>query len=349
MERGFWDSLNKPIFALSPMDGVTDAAFRSITDRYGKPHILFTEFTPVEAIKRGATRVLEAFLYHKTATPTVAQIYGTELDGYYQSAIVVAEMGFDGVDINMGCPARNVSHRGAGAGLIQTPELAQQIIRTTQDAMRNWANGQTMEEAGVHRKTIAYVGEFKSKYGIESVRRLLPVSVKTRIGFSHPVTEEWIKTLLETEPVNISLHGRTLKQMYTGHANWEEIGKAAEVVKATKTTLLGNGDVQSLEDAKAKVTQYGVDGVLIGRATFGNPWIFQGTEVDAKTRLSTALEHTELFADMLPEANFLSMRKHLAWYCRGFANAVEVRSKLMQVSRPEDLRRILAETQIISH
>jgi len=340
MFRGFWDTLQYPVLALSPMDGVTDAAFRYITDTYGKPGILFTEFTAVEAISRGKTAVMHAFIYHQTKTPTVAQIFGTEVDSFYKSALVCAAMGFDGVDINMGCPAKNVSERGAGAGLILQPKLAQEIVKAVQKGVHDWSEGVTLEQAGIHEDVIAFI-KLQPFHALESERRLIPVSVKTRIGYDKPVIKEWISNLLETEPVNISLHGRTLKQMYTGLADWEEIGKAADLVKQTKTTILGNGDVHSREEALNKISQYNLDGVLIGRAAFGNPWVFSGHQPTAEDRMKIAIEHTKSFEKLTPNNHFLSMRKHLAWYCKGFPNATDLRMELMKVQNAADVEQLL--------
>ena len=359
MYRGFWDTLPTPIIGLSPMDGVTDAAYRYIADKYGHPHVLLSEFIPVEGITRGAVKLLSAFKYHKTETPNVAQIYGVEIPAYYKAAFIVAEMGFDGIDINMGCPAHNVSRRGAGAGLIRTPDIAKEIVRQTQKGVEDWAHGRRIEDVGIPPKIITWIRNYlvESGHGVDSQgnsvtpdtspqearvpRRMLPVSVKTRIGYDTPVVKEWISHLLEVTPANISLHGRTLKQMYTGQADWEQIAIAAETVKGSGTSLLGNGDVHSREDALEKVQKYGVDGVLIGRATFGNPWIFSGEEVDAQTKLRTALEHARIFEEMTPELNFLSLRKHMAWYCKGFDHAAEFRQKLMQLTSAAQLEELL--------
>lgn len=360
MYRGFWDTLPTPIIGLSPMDGVTDAAYRCIADKYGKPDILLSEFIPVEGITRGAVKLLSAFKYHKTDTPNVAQIYGVEVPAFYKAAFIVAEMGFDGIDINMGCPAHNVSRRGAGAGLIRTPDIAKEIVRQTQKGVEDWANGRSIEEVGVPPKIIRWIREYLVAYGhgidadgnpvlpdtpvdqARVPRRMVPVSVKTRIGFDVPVVREWISHLLEVEPANISLHGRTLKQMYTGLADWEQIAIAAQTVMGTGTSLLGNGDVHSRDEALQKVQQYGVDGVLIGRASLGNPWIFSGKEVDAKTKLRTALEHAQTFETMTPELNFMSLRKHMAWYCRGFDHAAEFRQKLMMIKDSKELEVLLS-------
>ena len=344
MNYGFWNNLKRPIIGLSPMDGVTDAAFRYICDKYGKPAVLFTEFTSVEAIARGAVKILGAFIYHKTSTPTVAQVYGSTPKSFYDTTFVVCEMGFDGIDINMGCPDSNISKRGSGAALIRTPKLAQEIINTVKQAVKDYFEGKNIEDTDLPESIIDWVKKFKRDPRIREVdnkRKHLPVSVKTRIGYDLVVTENWIKNILEAEPVSISIHGRTLKQMYTGKADWEEIGKAAKIVKKTETLILGNGDVKTVEEAKEKAKEYGLDGVLIGRATFGNPWIFQNHIPTNRERISIAIEHCETFVKLTPNGHFPSLRKHLAWYTKGIPGSNELRNKLMRVNNIEEVRNIL--------
>jgi tRNA-dihydrouridine synthase len=241
----------------------------------------------------------------------------------------------------MGCPDKNVSKRGAGAGMIRQPQHGQNIICETKKAIADWAEGRKIEDVGLPNKIVRYVKDYVKARGITVKRRKIPVSVKTRIGVDKIVTEDWIKTLLEVEPANISLHGRTLKQLYSGQADWEEIGKAAALVRQTNTSILGNGDITSLSDAHEKINTYNLDGVLIGRATYGNPWIFAGREATPIERLNIAIEHVQAFYDLTPELNFLSMRKHLAWYCKGIVNAGETRAKLMQVTNVDEVREIL--------
>ncbi len=337
--KTFWD--NEPLIGLAPMDGVTDAAFRYIVDTVGKPDLLLTEFVAVEGVTAGATKLLEGFVYHKTKTPTIAQIYGTEPEAFYKAAIIVAELGFDGIDINMGCPDKSVSGRGAGAGLIRTPDLAQKIVQSVQQAVQDWSEGQSMENAGIRPKVTEAVHAMIKRYQYTSTRQIIPVSVKTRIGFEAPSIKEWISYLLEVQPVNITVHGRTLKQMYTGFADWEQIGIAAATAKGTKTYVMGNGDIKTKEEALQRIKQYNLHGVLIGRATFGNPWLFTGEEIDYKTRLKTGLEHCRAFERLLPEGNFLSLRKHMAWYCRGFDHSAQMRAQLMTVKSAREVEEIV--------
>lgn len=330
------------IVALAPMDGVTDAAFRAITDRIGHPDILFTEFTSVEGLSRGITALLDAFIYHKTETHTIAQVFGTEPESFYKSAFMIAELGFAGMDINMGCPDRNVAKRGGGAGLIRQPKLAQEIISRSKRAMRDWANGKTMVEADVPAACIAWIKEYTEKNNISVQRRQLPVSVKTRIGYDQIVTHDWISTLLEVEPVIIAVHGRTLKQMYTGLANWDEIGKAAELVRKTNTMIFGNGDIKTRAEALDKIHTYNLNGALIGRASFGNPWVFTGEQVSFDTKLKTALLHAHTFMQLTPQHHFLSLRKHMAWYLKGVDHATDLRVQLMQAKSVADIEATIA-------
>ena len=343
MHKGFWQNLSKPIIGLAPMDGVTDAAFRFITAKYGHPHFQITEFTSVEGICAGATRALDAFIYNEEERPIVAQLFGNTPECFYKATFVVCELGFDGVDINMGCPAKNVASKGAGAALIQTPELAKKIIHSVQQAAKDWANGKTVEEAEIPSTIMEHIKFLNNKNfpSRKITRKVLPVSVKTRIGYDHSIVEEWIKHILETKPVNISLHGRTLKQMYSGNADWEAIGRAATIIHQTQTTILGNGDIKSLNEAHQKILDYSVDGVLIGRATFGNPWFFQNHEAKIEERLNIAIEHAEIHEKAFGKRLFMPMRKHLAWYCKGFSGASEVRQKLMQTTSAEEVKKIL--------
>ncbi|NTU47060.1 tRNA-dihydrouridine synthase [Candidatus Roizmanbacteria bacterium] len=324
------------------MDGVTDAAFRALVDSTGHPDILFTEFTSVEGLHHGGVKLLNPLIRHKTTTPILGQIFGYTPEAFYKAAFIVSEMGLDGIDINMGCPDRDVAKKGGGAALIKTPSFAQEIIQKTKQGASDWAQGKTLQEAGVREHICTWIHTYREKNALElSERKPLPVSVKTRLGFDKIVTHEWISTLLKMEPAAISLHGRTLRQLYSGFANWDEIGRAAELAHQTNTLLLGNGDIQNKRDAEEKVKQYHVDGVLIGRAAFGNPWVFTNEEVSVQTRLKTALAHCELFEKLTPDLHFLSLRKHLAWYTKGFDGSAEVRDRLMKTKNIEEVRNII--------
>lgn len=342
----FWDNLyrgNHAVIGMSPMDGVTDAPFRYMVAKYGRPDVIFTEFVSVDGLRYAEgikkERMLLGFVKardvgDKFSNPKfsnsqimwpyeIAQVFGNKPEYFVEAAKLIESLGFDGIDINMGCPAKNVSENGCGAGLIRTPKLAQEIILATKAATK------------------------------------LPVSVKTRIGVSsYSEMEEWIQALCEVRPANISLHGRTLKQLYQGSADWEAIGRAAEIVHKNGLHILGNGDVNSLSDAAEKVERYGVDGVLIGRAAEGNPGIFNSQITNDKfsnddssreQRLAWAVEHASVYEKVFKPSDardddfrwFLPMRKHLAWYAHGFPGAVDLRMALMRTKNAGDVKDIV--------
>jgi tRNA-dihydrouridine synthase B len=334
------------------MDGVTDHPYRFIMKKYGQPDVIITEFTSAEGVSRNATKLFQDFLYDESQRPIVAQIFGKDPQSFRITALILGYLGFDGIDINMGCPAKTVRQSGSGASLIRRPKLAQQIIQETMAGVEDWVNGKTLDDIPqLKLKTKAEILRRHNRLpDWAKQRRSIPVSVKTRIGYDEPVTESWISTLLEMKPAAISLHGRTLMQMYTGQANWEEIGKAVNLAKGTDTLILGNGDIGSVETATQRLEQTVVDGFLIGRATFGNPGILQELRqwrdglVDTSTRadaIQLALEHSQIFEDTYSPSNFFAMRKHLAWYIKGFPNATDYRVALMQTNNADEVRKVL--------
>lgn len=334
------------------MDDVTDHPYRFIQKKYGNPDVVYTEFTSVEGVCHGASRLLKDFLFDETQRPVVAQVYGTTPEFFRQTAIVLCELGFDGIDINMGCPAKNVAHSGAGAALIKTPELAQEIIRATKQGVEDWVNGQSSQDC--LNITPSIVSEVQKRHATlpaeYQVRRRLPVSVKTRIGYDEEQVSEWIPKVLEMEVVALALHGRTLKQRYMGEADWEAIGKAAEICRQTPTLILGNGDVSSLTDAYQKIEKYNLHGALIGRASWGNPFVFQ-PQSQNENLFKIAVEHAQLYEDSFKNEDryfFLPMRKHLGWYTKGIANASEIRMALFQSNTAAEVKEIFEHYHLLS-
>jgi tRNA-dihydrouridine synthase len=346
------------------MDGVTDAGFRLAIAKLGKADVSFTEFTHVQDICRGPERLLETLIYSDIERPMVAQLYGNDPQLFYQAAHAACELGFDGIDINMGCPSKNVAASGSGAGLIRTPELAHAIMQATRRGMDDWAGGHTLEQAGFTPARIAAVRRLNDQRGSAALppRRRLPLSVKTRLGYETVAVEAWIEHLLKERPAAISLHGRTLKQMYRGAADWDAIGRAAVLVKGTGTLLLGNGDVQTLQEAVRRIQDTGVDGVLVGRGVLGVPWFFERKEqaralaggseaveplqdriVTLNERFGILLEHARQFQALCGLGQFHRMRKHLGWYCKGFPHAAALRARMFQVSSVEDVEAALAD------
>ena len=347
------------------MDGVTDACFRSVIAQQGKPDVSFTEFTHVNDVCHGPEIHLETLLYSEKERPIVAQLYGKDPDLFYLAAQAVCELGFDGLDINMGCPSKSVASSGAGAGLIRTPELARTIMQAAKRGIDDWAGGQTLEQAGFKPARVAMFDRLNQQRGKTgpTPRRRLPLSVKTRLGYDSVTVEGWIEELLMEQPAVISLHGRTLRQMYRGGADWSAIGRAAALVKGTGTLLLGNGDIQSLDDIAVRVCETGVDGVLVGRGVLGAPWFFRskeqarmrahGTngadigrhpgEVSLNERFAVLVDHAQQFQALVGEKQFYRMRKHLGWYCKGFPHAASLRAQMVRVSSAEELYALLAD------
>jgi nifR3 family TIM-barrel protein len=355
----FWRDIPQPIIGLSPMDGVTDPAFRYIVARYGKPDVQVTEFINVDEVCHGGDSAWSQLHYAEIERPVVAQIYGADPDKFYQVAQVVCELGFDGVDINMGCPSKNVSARGCGAALIRNPALAREIIRAVQAGVQDWALGRRIETVGLRPKVVERVLALASS-GTPQPRRPVPVSVKTRLGYDAVVIEEWVSILLEEQPAAISIHGRTLAQMYRGQADWAAIARAAKLIRQTATLVLGNGDVESMEELVRRVQDTHVHGVLIGRGALGNPWFFRAKDwakvqasnrgqsgdgtisVPLEERFRVALEHARYFEALGGTSRFAAMRKHLGWYCTGFFKAAEVRAQMFRAGSSQDVERILA-------
>jgi tRNA-dihydrouridine synthase len=361
---GFWQTLPQPIIGLAPMDGVTDAPFRLTVAMQGRPDVIFTEFTSVMDVCRGPAHMLSSLVYSEAERPVVAQLYGKDPDVFYQAAHIVCELGFDGLDINMGCPSRNVASSGSGAGLIRTPDLAHEIMRAARRGIADWAAGQSLTGAGLKESRAEMIRAMNRRRPVQTdlpaPRRTIPLSVKTRIGYDTVIVERWIEHLLAEQPVAISVHGRTLEQMYRGAADWSAIERAAQLARQTDTLLLGNGDVQSLQDLVRRVRQHGVHGVLVGRGALGEPWLFRRKEAaraavndparvverdspPREERFRVMLDHARQYEALLDRQCFPRMRKHLGWYCKGFPSAAAMRAAMVRASSSEDVARMVAE------
>ncbi len=348
----FWTKLPTPFFVLAPMADVTDAAFRKMICKYsahtradgtvGGPDVMWTEFVSADGLVRadaeGKRKLLIDLLYGEDERPIVAQLFSSVPEHMEYAAALCRELGFDGIDINMGCPDRSIERQGCGAAMMKDPEAAQAVIAA-------------------------------AKRGAGS----LPVSVKTRIGYNKNELATWLPALLAAEPAAITIHARTRKEMSKVPAHWEHIAEAVAIRDAVQnipekrdqrplenqcptlenqrsTLILGNGDVRSLDDAAEKAAATGADGVMLGRAIFGNPWLFH-PERDASTvtieeRLQVMVEHTELFEELLPEKHFAIMKKHYKAYAHGFDGAQALRTTLMEA---HDAREVRAITEAFMH
>src|SRR3989338_2726167 len=240
--NNFWQKLERPIMVLAPMADVTDVAFRRVIAKYGKPDVTWTEFVSAAgralAPEEGRKKLLKDLEYSEAERPIVAQFFTSNPENMKKAAELARELGFDGIDINMGCPDGSIEKQGAGAAMIKDPEQALKVIEAARSSG-------------------------------------LPVSVKTRIGFNK-VEFDWIKTLLSLNLPALTIHLRTRKEMSKVAAHWELAREIVELRNdiSPETLIIFNGDVKDLEDAKRKAQETGADGIMLGRAIFGNPYLF---------------------------------------------------------------------------
>jgi nifR3 family TIM-barrel protein len=288
---------------LAPMAGVTDGAFRRIVAKYGKPDVLVTEFTSTDGLcSPGRGNLLLDFVYSEPERPIVAQIFGNKPENFARTAELLAQMGFDGIDINCGCPDKNVEKQGAGASLIRSPETIVALVRACRQGAPH-----------------------------------LPVTVKTRLGYAQNEIHDLLNRVLEAEPAAITVHWRTRHEMSKVPARWELAAEAVAVVRASglPTLLLGNGDVTTLGQAQQLARDTGVDGVMVGRGIYGNPWFFNPAFQDEpplwQDRLKVMMEHTRLFLEIFgTHKNFATMKKYYKGYVTDFPGAKELRAEVLE-------------------
>lgn len=381
----FWQQLKKdlggkPILCLAPMADVTDRAFRQIIAKYSKPnpYVTWTEFVSADGLfKGGYDALINDLAFTEIERPIVAQFFTSSPEMMEKAASLALELGFDGVDINMGCPDKSVEKGGAGAALIKNPELAKEII-------------------------------LAAKRGAKSESGGIPVSVKTRIGYNKDELETWLPQLLSVSPAVITIHARTRKEMSLVPARWERVKRAVEirdaiqnfpsqqsqkstgisllrnslqcspqsgsqasfetpasenlntpasqvsfenvVPKNSKTLIFGNGDVLDIEDAYRKAEETGADGVMIGRGIFGNPWLFTSHKPSIEEKLRVFLEQAKLFEKIVGPKwpagqgkSFAVMKKHLKAYCEGFPGCKELRTKMMEAKDTTEMEILVNE------
>lgn len=321
MDLGFWGKLKKPFMVLAPMADVTDVAFRGIIAEHsrhgepgGGPDVFYTQFVSCDGLcSPGREVLLNDLRYDEAERPIVAQIFGSNPDTFYETAQLIKKLGFDGIDINMGCPDRSVEKQGAGAALIKNPDRAKELIRA-------------------------------AKAGGEG----LPVSVKTRVGYNKDELDRWLPQILEEEPAVVTIHARTRKEMSKVPARWEDVKRAVEIARGSGTLIVGNGDVETVAQGEALAQESSADGVMIGRGIFGNPWLFdrQTTreEIPLAERLRVMVLHTKRFEELLGNVkNFAIMKKHYKAYVTGFDGAKELRIRLMDTKSAAEVEHIVRE------
>ena len=308
--NGFWASLKHPFFVLAPMEDVTDTVFRQIVASVGRPDVFFTEFANVEGIlSSGQSEVIKRLKYTPAERPLVAQIWGTKPEKFKAAAELIVQLGFDGIDLNFGCPERAIVKQGGCSALIGNYPVVKEIIAATK------------EGAGS-----------------------LPVSLKTRIGRNKIITEEWVGWLLEQNLAALTIHGRTAAEMSAVPTHWDEIGKVVALRDQMKseTLILGNGDIKTLDQARCMVAEYGVDGVMIGRGIFDNVALFAEKELDLDQKIALFKRHIELYEQTWGKGkNFQVLKKFVKTYIGGFAGATALREQLFEAKTAGDLLRRL--------
>jgi nifR3 family TIM-barrel protein len=341
----FWNNLRKPFFCLAPMADVTDPAFRRLIAKYGKPDVTWTEFVSADGLCHpvGREKLMLDLAFTEAERPIVAQLFSSNPDHMRIAAKLCADMGYDGVDINMGCPDRTIEKQGCGSAMIKTPERALEIIQAAREGAPN-----------------------------------LPISVKTRVGYSKEDIDGWIVLLLKQKLAALTIHARTRKDLSEVPANWDYVSRIVTLRDeiSPETVIIGNGDVRDMQDGYEKARESGCDGIMIGRACFGNPWIFNETiqvkkrgswkrniflrmlpnawakkimgdsrytisDIPLDQKLLTLVEHSKMFCELLPHKNFATMKKHYKAYCTGFPGAKELRIKLMESKDVKEVEQIV--------
>ena len=324
MPRGFWSQLPRPFTALAPMSGYTDAAFRALVAARGKPDVMFTEFVPADGLCSDGLENLKPLLrYGEAEHPIVAQLHGGIPANFERAARLLAGLGFDGIDLNFGCPSRAVERHGGGAVLINDPPLAHELIAAAKQGAGN-----------------------------------LPVSVKTRLGYRKPALDIWITGLLESCPAALTVHARTRSQGYGGKARWEYVAETVRLARemypeeTPRPLIIGNGDVTGLAQVRERAAASGCDGVMIGRKAWGNPWCFTDEPPAHDRPLAEILplirEHTRLFLELMPQNEYnplIPMRKHYKAYLRYRRGISELRGRLLVASAAADVEEALARVE----
>lgn len=317
----FWDTLPKPFFALAPMADVTDPAYRRLIAETAPPSVTWTEFVSADGLyhtrekkgmKDAENPLMRDLLYSEKERPIVAQFFTSNPEMMEYASSLAKELGFSGIDINMGCPDKSIEKQGAGAALIKTPEKARELIRCANKG----AGG-------------------------------LPVSVKTRLGFNQMEYQSWLPELLQEDIKVLTVHMRTRKEMSKVPAHYELAAEVVQLCKRTRGDVLValNGDVENIDDAKTKAERYGADGIMLGRAIFGNPWLFSGRAVETisqEERLEALRTLAKYFSELKPSKHYSILKKHFKAFVNGFDSASELRARLMETSSYEELHKVLS-------
>lgn len=310
-----YSKLPKPFFVLAPLDDVTDVVFRSIVADCGSPDLFFTEFVNVDGLQSpGRPRLMHKLATSPSDKPIIAQLWGRNPENYFKTARELLDMGYDGVDINMGCPIKAIVKNGCCVALVNDRPLAKEIIDAT--------------KAGVNGK--------------------LPVSVKTRLGYND-IDFTWHEFLLEQNLDSLTIHGRTKKQMSLVPADWDSIGRVRELRDkiSPNTVVVGNGDVTDVKSGRELAAKYKLDGIMIGRGIFNDPFVFSKStnwdDVSSEQKKELYKKHIQLFADTWKknERSVNTLKRFGKVYINNFDGAKELREQLMNSNSIEELLTIL--------
>ena len=314
--KNFWQDLPKPFFVLAPMEAVTDIVFRHVVEAAGGPDVYFTEFTNAASYfsEKGRASTRGRLAFTEDEQPMVAQIWGTNPEQFEFMAKGLTEQGFAGIDINMGCPVKDVVKTGAGSGLIRDPERAAKLIAAAKSSG-------------------------------------LPVSVKTRLG---DVKKEewtaWLTHLLKQDIANLTIHLRTRKEMSKVPAHFDLLHdiKSLRDTIAPNTMLTINGDIRNREHGLELVKEYGVDGVMIGRGIFADPYAFskekrQRSREELLGLLHMQLELFDKYNKELEPRKFDPLKRFFKIYVRNFDGASELRDKMMHTKTTEEVRALIVQ------
>lgn len=302
----FWNTLPRYSVGLAPMDGITDVAMRQIQTEIAKPEVMYTEFVSAEGLARVPENFENELIYTEEQRPVVAQLFGVDEESFIEAVNILLEKKFDGIDINMGCPSKNITTKGGGAALIGNIKKSEKIV------LRCY----------------------------ETINGRVPLSVKTRIGMSENIYEKWAEFLGNLPLQQITVHGRLYSQGHRGPVDWLSIKRMAKIFAKNEIVCFGNGNITSQIEGQKAAKKYHLDGVLIGQAVLGNPWVFSDKIPTIDERLQAMVRHSQLYVQYYPEKPFYNLYKHLAAYCKGFDNASEWRLKLMKANSVKDVSNI---------
>jgi len=316
-------ALPRPLFIQAPMEDVTDSVFRQMLLHTAPPDIFFTEFTNVDGVfSDGASNVIHRLVHTDQEKPLIAQIWGHKPENYYNGAKYAQKNGFAGIDINMGCPQKDVIKKGLCAALIENHDQARKVIEAT----------------------IAGASEGDNP---------IPVSVKTRIGLKKNTLAVWLPFLLSFDLAALTLHGRTAAEMSKVPAHWDVIAEAVRIRDSlgSKTLIIGNGDVKNRTDGLEKIAQTGVDGVMIGRGMLENIYAFdadpsKNDRLSVGQKIKLLLKHLELFEETWSQPDAFqkreyTLKKYYKIYIKSFDGASELREVLMNATSLKETQEIL--------